>query len=95
MIELLNFISYLISLYFYILIAAVIMSWLVAFNVINSRNEFVRALLSALHAMTEPLLRPIRRMMPDLGGVDISPLVLGLILIFVQSVILPNIAKSF
>ena len=95
MIELLQFISYLITLYLYVLIATVILSWLVAFNVINRHNEFVRALGHALNAVTEPLLRPIRRMMPDLGGIDLSPAILGLACIFVQSVILPNIAKQF
>jgi YggT family protein len=95
MLELLGFISYLITLYVYIIIAGAIMSWLIAFNVINPYNQFVRALWQALNAVTEPALRPIRRVLPDLGGIDISPLVLILILFFIQSVILPNIAKLF
>ena len=70
MIELLKFISYLISIYLYIIIATVVLSWLVAFNVINPHNDFVRTLWRALNAVTEPLLRPIRRLMPDLGGLD-------------------------
>ena len=93
MIELLGFISYLITLYVYIVIAAVVFSWLVAFNVINPHNDFVRTIWQALNALTEPLLRPIRRVMPDLGGLDLSPIILLLGCMFVQSVIIPNVAK--
>lgn len=95
MIELLGFISYLITLYTYVVIAAVILSWLVGFNVINAYNPFVRSLWQAISAVTEPLLRPIRRMLPDLGGIDLSPIVLLLGCYFIQSVVLPNIAKLF
>ena len=95
MLELLSFINLLIQLYIYILIASAIMSWLIAFNVINPYNQFVRSLWQAFGALTEPALRPIRRMLPDLGGVDISPMVLILICWFVQFVVLPNIAKLF
>ena len=95
MLELLSFISYLITLYVYIIIAGAVMSWLIAFNVINPYNQFVRSIWQGLNALTEPVLRPIRRRMPDLGGIDISPLVLILILFFIQSVLLPNIAKLF
>ncbi|HVY41886.1 MAG: YggT family protein [Bacteroidota bacterium] len=95
MLEFLGFISYLITLYTYVVIAGVILSWLLAFNVINAYNPFVRSLWNALRAVTEPLLRPIRRFMPDLGGIDISPVILLLGCLFVQAVILPNIAKLF
>lgn len=93
MIELLSFMNMLIQLYIYIIFAGVIMSWLVAFNVINAYNPFVRTLWTALNALTEPLLRPIRRRMPDLGGIDISPMILILLCVFVQVVVLPNLAK--
>ena len=93
MIELLGFISYLITLYTYIVIAGVVLSWLIGFNVINAHNPFVRSLWQALNAVTEPLLRPIRRLLPDLGAIDISPVVLLLACFFVQAVVLPNIAK--
>jgi YggT family protein len=93
MIELLSFISYLITLYIYIIFAGVVMSWLIAFNVVNAYNPFVRSLWQALNALTEPLMRPIRRRLPDLGGLDISPMVLILGCLFVQWVVLPNIAK--
>jgi YggT family protein len=95
MLELLNFISYLIALYTYVIIASVILSWLLAFNVINGYNPFVRSLWNGLRAVTEPLLMPIRRMLPDLGGIDISPVILLLACFFIQSVVLPNIAKLF
>lgn len=97
MLELLSFISYLITLYTYIVIAGVIMSWLISFNVINLYNPVVRTLWDAVNAVTEPLLRPIRRftqkLLPDLRGIDISPIFLLLGCMFIQSVIIPNVAK--
>lgn len=95
MIELLGFISYLISLYVYIILASVILSWLMAFGVVNPYNRFVGSLAQALSAVTEPLLRPIRAALPDMGGIDFSPLILLLGCYFVQTVVLPNIAKMF
>jgi YggT family protein len=94
MIELLAFISHLITLYIYIIFASVILSWLMSFGVVNPHNPTVRAIHHALEAVTEPLLRPIRRAMPDLGAIDISPIVLLLACQFVQVVVLPNIAKA-
>ena len=94
MLELLGFISSLITLYIYIIIASAVMSWLIAFNVINPYNQFVRSIWQGLNALTEPVLRPIRRWMPDLGGIDISPMVLIIALWFVQGVLLPVIARS-
>ena len=94
MIELLGFISYIVRLYEWVIIATVIFSWLVQFNVIYWNNDFVRTLGQALNALTEPLLRPIRRVMPNLGGLDLSPIVLLLGCLFVRSVVLPNIAKA-
>jgi YggT family protein len=94
MLELLSFISYLITLYTYIVIAVVIVSWLMAFGVINAYNPMVRSIWQALNAVTEPLLRPIRNALPNMGGLDISPIILLLACYFVQSVVLPNIAKA-
>jgi YggT family protein len=93
MLELLSFISYVLTLYVYVLIAAAVLSWLVAFNVVNPRNPFVMSVGEFLYRITEPVLRPIRNMMPNLGGIDISPVVLILFIFFIQSVIIPNIAK--
>jgi YggT family protein len=94
MLELLGFISYLITLYTYIVIAVVILSWLMAFGVINAYSPTVRTIWQALNALTEPLLGPIRNAMPNMGGLDISPVILLLACYFVQSVVLPNIAKA-
>lgn len=94
MIELLGFFSYLIELYTYVIIASVIMSWLMAFGVINAYNPMVRSIWQGLNAVTEPLLAPIRNMMPNMGGIDISPIILLLACYFVQSVVIPNIAKA-
>lgn len=69
---------------FWLVIAMVIMSWLLAFNVLNISNPVVRQIQYALHRLTEPLLGPIRRRLPDLGGIDISPIVLLLGLMFAQ-----------
>ena len=80
-----------IELYKFVLIIAVIMSWLVAFNVINTHNRFVYTVNDVLYRITEPALRPIRRFVPQLGGVDISPIVLILLLWFVQRMIEVNI----
>lgn len=85
---LLMFIAYLINLYEYVVIAAVVMSWLIGFNVINSQNPFVRSLWQAITAMTEPLLKPIRRLMPDLGGLDLSPVILLLACLFVRWIVI-------
>ncbi|MGB9141643.1 MAG: YggT family protein [Aestuariivirga sp.] len=77
----------LLNLYFYVILASVIMSWLIGFNVINGANPYVRQIGYALNRLTEPLLGPIRRFLPDLGGLDISPIILLLALQFVQYLI--------
>ncbi len=61
-----------------------VLSWLIAFNVVNMQNRFVRGLVTALDRLFEPLLRPIRRILPDMGGIDLSPMVLILLIILVQ-----------
>jgi YggT family protein len=95
MLELLGFISLLLTLYIYVLFAAAIMSWLIAFNVVNPRNQFVAMVADFLYRITEPVLRPVRAFMPNLGGIDISPVIVILIIVFIQSVILTNLAKAF
>ena len=74
----------LITLYIWILIAAAVLSWLVAFNVVNPYNQIVRAIGDALYRLTEPALRPIRNLLPNLGGLDISPVILILLLLFIE-----------
>jgi YggT family protein len=93
MYELLNFIAKLLQLYIYIIIAAAVMSWLMAFNVVNPRNQIVAAIGEVLYRITDPALRPIRNILPNLGGIDISPIILILIIAFIQSVILPVLAR--
>lgn len=76
------------QLYFYVVIASVILSWLVAFEIVNMRNRFVYSIGHFLNRLTEPALRPIRRIMPNLGGIDLSPLVLVFGIFFVQRLLL-------
>ena len=73
-----------INLYIWIIILQVVMSWLTAFNVINTNNRFVYLVGDFLYRLTEPAMRPIRRILPNLGGIDLSPMVLLLLLIFAQ-----------
>ncbi|HEX9809647.1 MAG TPA: YggT family protein [Alphaproteobacteria bacterium] len=75
------------EIYIWILIIWVVMSWLIAFNVINTHNRFVYLVSDFLHRATEPALRPIRRVIPSLGGIDISPLILLLAIWFARNLI--------
>jgi len=76
-----------------VIIAQAILSWLVAFNVINTHNEFVRQFLYALDRLTAPLYRPVRRILPDFGGLDFSPIVI-LLLIWVLQELLTGVARD-
>jgi YggT family protein len=87
MLSLLRLIDTVIDIYTWIVIASAIMSWLVAFGVINVRNQFIRVVVDMLYRLTEPVLRPIRRFLPNLGGVDISPIILLLGLYFLESLL--------
>jgi YggT family protein len=84
---LLDVILLVLQLYMYIVIAAAVLSWLVAFNVVNTRNPVVATIGEFLYRITEPVLRPIRALMPNLGGIDISPMILFLIIILIERVI--------
>ncbi len=83
------------NLYWYVIIASAIFSWLFAFGVVNPRNQVVSAIGSFLYQATEPVLRPIRRVVPTLGAIDISPVILLLGIILIQQVIIlyvyPNV----
>jgi YggT family protein len=79
------------NLYTWVLIASAIFSWLFAFNVINSRNQFVDAVGRFLYNVTEPVLRPIRRVLPDLGGIDLSPIVVLLLIFFLRTLLWTSI----
>jgi YggT family protein len=84
---LLDVILILLDLYMYLLIAAAVLSWLIAFNVVNTRNQAVAMIADFLYRITEPALRPIRSILPNLGGIDVSPIILILIIIFLRDVI--------
>jgi YggT family protein len=73
------------DLYFYVIIAAVIASWLVGFGIINSYNPIARTILRALHSLTEPVFGPVRRIIPAIGGLDLSPLIVLLLLSFLRN----------
>jgi YggT family protein len=88
MLPILDVIMLALRIYTWLILASVIISWLVAFGVINMRNDFVRTIYDFLHRVTEPALSRIRRYMPDLGGIDLSPIVLLLIIFFIQQVII-------
>ncbi|WP_207455660.1 YggT family protein [Azospirillum sp. SYSU D00513] len=75
------------DLFWWILIIQVVMSWLIAFNVINTRNRFIYMIGDFADRVTEPVLRPIRSVLPNFGGIDLSPLVVLLLLGFVQNLI--------
>ena len=76
-----------INIYIWLIIINVILSWLVAFNVLNTQNRFVFAVLNATHQLTDPVLNKIRRFIPNLGSIDISPVVLILLLIFIRNLL--------
>lgn len=92
--ELLLFIRYVINLYTWVVIASVVVSWLLAFNVINYSNPFVRSLWQALSAVTEPLLGPIRRRMPSTGGLDFSPIILLIACVGITDFLIPFLIRT-
>jgi YggT family protein len=83
------------QIYIWLLIAQAVLSWLIAFNVVNTRNQFVSMVWDFLYRITEPVLGPIRSLLPNLGGIDISPVILILLIIFIERVIMnyiyPNV----
>jgi YggT family protein len=91
----LDIILLVLQIYIWLLIAAAVLSWLVAFHVVNTRNQVVAMIGDMLYRLTEPLLRPIRSMLPHLGGIDISPVILILLILLVENVIIryiyPNV----
>ena len=84
MLPLIGFLVLVIDLYIWVIIAGAILSWLIAFNVVNTQNRFVYSVGEVLYRVTEPALRPIRILLPSLGGIDISPMILILLLIFAR-----------
>ena len=85
MLALLTLVSSVIQIYIWMLIISALLSWLVMFDVVNTRNRFVYQVMDFLYRITEPVLRPIRRVIPSIGGIDISPILLILLLIFARN----------
>ena len=85
----------LISLYLWCLFIFVILSWLINFGIVNTQNRFIYLVMDFLYKITEPALRPIRRFVPNFGGIDISPIILVLVLIFVRNLIMVDLVKMF
>jgi len=94
MIALISTIDLALGIFWWIVILSTVFSWLYAFNVVNPSNQFVGMVGNALHRLTEPALRPIRSVMPDLGGIDISPIILLLIIFFIRQLLWTTIAPA-
>jgi YggT family protein len=88
MIALLEFIAQIITLYMWVVIISVLLSWLIAFNVINRHNQVVFMIADTMQKLTEPALRPIRNILPDFGALDLSPIALILFLVFLRNVVI-------
>jgi YggT family protein len=95
LIIILRILQVLLNLVWWIIVIQAVLSWLIAFNVINTSNDMVRSIWTALQRMTEPLYRPIRRILPDFGALDLSPLVVLLIIYILQSVVIPSIYEQY
>jgi YggT family protein len=87
MVTLFMLVDFVLNVLTWIIIIQAVLSWLVAFNVINTSSDFVRSFLAALNWMTEPLYRPIRKILPDFGGIDFSPLVVLLLIKMLQIIL--------
>ncbi len=92
MYALLNLVDTLITIYIWLLIAQAVLSWLVAFGIVNRHNRVVAMAGDLLWRLTEPVLRPIRSFLPNLGGIDISPVILILLLVFVRNLMFEYLA---
>ncbi len=95
MLALFRTIDFALDIYTWIIIASAVFSWLYAFNIVNARNPFVASVGNFLYRVTEPALKPIRRFLPDLGGVDISPIILFIIIFFIRQLLWTTIAPIF
>lgn len=89
---LLSIVDFLLQVFTWVILIQAILSWLIVFNVINTHNDFIRSLWTTLQRITDPVYRPIRRMLPDFGALDISPMVVLLILIILRSYLIPYLA---
>ena len=95
MITLLQILAVLLDVLWWIIIIQAVLSWLIAFNVINTYNPTVRTVWDALRRMTDPLYNPIRRILPDFGALDLSPLVVLLVILILRNIVIPNVAAWY
>ena len=95
MLALFRTIDFALDIYTWIIIASAVFSWLYAFNIVNARNPFVASVGDFLYKVTEPALKPIRRLLLDLGGIDISPIILFIIIYFIRQLLWTSIAPLF
>lgn len=93
MIAILQTLSIILSMVWWVLLIMIIMSWLITFSVINTRNAFVDTVWRAVNSITEPILRPIRRVIPPMGGMDLSPIIVFIIIFFLQSFIANDLPR--
>ncbi|WP_174284956.1 YggT family protein [Sphingomonas bacterium] len=94
MILLLQILQILLDVVWWVIVVQAILSWLIAFNVINTSNEGVRTIWNALQRMTDPLYRPIRRVLPDFGALDLSPLVVLIVIAILDKIIRAAIVQQ-
>lgn len=94
MIALIHTLVLVLDLLWWVIILSAVFSWLFAFNVVNPRNQVVNTIGTMLFRVTEPLLAPIRRVLPDLGGIDLSPIVLLIIIFFIRTFLLTSVAPA-
>ena len=94
MYALLQLIDTVINIYIWIIILYVILSWLISFNVVNTRNRVVYLVADALFRLTDPVLKPVRRIIPAVGGFDLSPVVVILLLFFIRNLIIVDLARA-
>ena len=95
MFALCSLIASVVNIFIWLLIGSVVLSWLVQFNIINRQNRFVYLVGDFLFRITDPLLRPIRNVLPNLGGIDISPVVLILALVFLENLLLRDVLSCY
>lgn len=94
MLALIQLMLLILNILWWIIIASAVLSWLFAFGIVNPRNQFVSTIADFLYRVTEPLYRPIRAILPDLGGIDLSPLVVLLGIFFLQQLIVHSLARA-
>lgn len=92
---LLEILDILLTVVTWFIIIQIVLSWLVAFNVVSTHNDLVRQMVESLHRITEPLFRPVRKIMPDLGMIDLAPMVVLLVIMIVQRSVIPRLWVQF